>query len=159
MKQTWRAGRIPRRRTPVGCAASSGRCNDTCLLCPKSSPSRADRPKAAWLCQASTSGFLLPTISSRCGMTEIAAGLRQCHRLFAHRRPAIERGRTRSWPFKLDDDLDWRVLPTQSEPPEAVDYCTVLFAAEAGQSSGITLQNWWQPGVRVVTKLVVRHEA
>jgi hypothetical protein len=38
------------------------------------------------------------------------AGLRRCPPQFARPRPAIERGRTRPRPAKLDDDLDRRLL-------------------------------------------------
>jgi hypothetical protein len=38
------------------------------------------------------------------------AGLRRCPRQFARLRTAIERGRTRPRPAKLDDDLDRRLL-------------------------------------------------
>lgn len=40
----------------------------------------------------------------------LMAKLRQCHRQFARRKPAIERGRTRPRLFKLDGDLDRQLL-------------------------------------------------
>lgn len=43
------------------------------------------------------------------------AGLRQCAPQFARRIPAIERGRTRPRPAKLDDDLD-RPLLAELDP-------------------------------------------
>ncbi|RKE38270.1 hypothetical protein B0G76_4578 [Paraburkholderia sp. BL23I1N1] len=40
----------------------------------------------------------------------LLAGLRQYHRQFARRKPAIQRGRTRPWLFKSDGDLDRRLV-------------------------------------------------
>ncbi|KXU97855.1 hypothetical protein CR51_22065 [Caballeronia megalochromosomata] len=42
------------------------------------------------------------------------AGLRQCTRQFARRKPAIQRWRTRPWLLKLDVDLDRRRMAEQS---------------------------------------------
>lgn len=53
----------------------------------------------------------------------VLAASRQCHRLLAPRKPAIERGRTGPRLFKLEGDLDRRFMAGSTSSTEVVDSC------------------------------------